>query len=173
MGGIRQGSSVHMSREITVLSGAERGEIFEVINAAAGMYEGVIPPEADTDPYMPMSELEAEMDEMQFYGAVRDRIVGVIGVQERSGVSLIRHLYVRPDAQREGIGTELLETGIERADSETVLVGTWGAAEWAIEFYAEHGFENLGTDTDLLSTYWDIPDHQREASVVLRYRERR
>lgn len=158
-----------MSRETRVLSEADKRDVFEVINAAARMYDGVIPEASDTDPYMPTGELEEEMDQMQFYGAICDRLVGVIGVQERSDVSLIRHLYVRPDSQREGVGTDLLETGIGRAASETVLVGTWKAAEWAIEFYEKNGFEFLGTDTDLLSTYWEIPAHQMEASVVLRY----
>lgn len=162
-----------MNRELTVLSTADREDIFEVINSAAALYEGVIPEESDTDPYMPMDELKAEMDEMEFYGAVRDRLEGVIGVQDLSDVSLIRHLYVRPDSQREGIGTELLEMGLERADSKTVLVGTWKAAEWAIEFYEQNGFENLGTAIDLLSTYWEIPEHQKEASVVLKYENRR
>lgn len=129
----------------------------------------MIPEESDADPYMSMDELEREMDEMRFYGVFRGRLVGVIGVQERSDVSLVRHLYVRPGSQREGIGTELLRTGIDRTESETVLVGAWAAAEWAIEFYERNGFENLGTDTDLLSTYWDVPDHQEKASVVLRY----
>lgn len=158
-----------MTDEITALTGADGGDIFEVINEAAVRYSGVIPEESDTDPYMPLSELEAEMDEMQFYGLSRDRLVGVIGIQERDGVSLIRHLYVRPEAQREGVGTRLLEAGLDRTESETVLVGTWKAAEWAIDFYEKNGFENLGTDAELLSTYWDIPDHQLEASVVLRY----
>lgn len=158
-----------MSHEIRELSKEDREEIFEVINAAAEMYEGVIPEEHNTAPYMPREELDEEMDEMQFFGAIRDRIIGVIGVQERSDVSLIRHLYVRPSVQHEGIGTDLLETGIERADSETVLVGTWKAADWALDFYDENGFENLGTDVDLLSTYWEIPDNQRGASVVLQY----
>lgn len=162
-----------MNPDFTDLSEADREDISEVINSAAEVYEGIIPEESDTDPYMPMDELAAEMDEMEFYGVVRDRLEGVIGVQERSDVSLIRHLYVRPDSQREGLGTELIETGLERADSGTVLVGTWKAAEWAIEFYEQIGFTNLGTDIDLLSTYWEIPEHQKEASVVLKHENRR
>ena len=158
-----------MRLEITELSEADREDVYAVINAAAKRYRGTIPAEADTDPYMPMSELEEAMAEMQFFGAARDRLVGVIGVQERSDVSLIRHLYVRPHSQRDGVGTRLLETGLERTDAETVLVGTWNAAGWAIEFYEQNGFENLGTRIDLLSTYWEVPDHQMEASVVLRY----
>lgn len=155
--------------EIRALSAADRPAIFEVINTAAERYAGAIPEESDTDPYMPMAELSAEMAEMEFYGAGHDPLAGVIGLQERADVSLVRHLYVRPDAQRQGIGTALLEAGIERAESGTVLVGTWAAAEWAVEFYEANGFERLGADRDLLSTYWDVPAHQAAASVVLRH----
>lgn len=158
-----------MSREIVALSEDERDEVFEVINAAAQRYEGVNPARSDIDPYISLGELYGELDEMQFYGAVRDRLEGVIGLQEQPDVSLIRRLYVRPSVHREGIGTDLLETGIERAASETVLVGTWEEAEWALEFYEDNGFGNLGAHLDLLSTYWEIPDQRREASVVLRY----
>lgn len=158
-----------MGGDITILTRADRSAIFEVINAAAERYRGVIPEESDTNPYMSRDELDEAFDEMRFLGMKSDRLDGVIGVQEREGVTLIRHLYVRPAAQRKGIGTALLNAGIERADSATVLVGTWKAADWAIEFYEQNGFENLGTDIDLLSQYWSVPDHQMASSVVLRY----
>lgn len=158
-----------MTQELRELGGAETAEIFEVINAAAERYRGVIPAESDTDPYMPMAEVEAEMEEMRCYGWYADRLAGVVGIQERADVSLIRHLYVHPAFQRQGIGTRLLEEALERSASETVLVGTWKAAEWAVAFYERRGFENLGTDVELLSEYWEIPAYQREASVVLRY----
>jgi hypothetical protein len=50
-----------------------------------------------------------------------------------------------------------------------MLVGTWGAAEWAIGFYRSHGFEQVSPERKaaLLKTYWTIPDRQIETSVVL------
>lgn len=158
-----------MAADIRTLTEGDRSAIFDVINVAAEKYRGVIPAESDTDPYMPMAELTEEMAEMQFYGIGEDPLVGVIGVQELDDVSLIRHLYVRPADQRQGLGTTLLETAIDRADSGTILVGTWKAADWAIDFYRKNGFTNLGTDIDLLSRYWAVPEHQMAASVVLRY----
>lgn len=158
-----------MTHEVRRLGAGEAPAIHSVINAAAERYRGVIPEAADTTPYMAMAELESELDEMAFYGVERDGLAGVIGVQEKDDVTLIRHLYVRPADQRQGLGTQLLKAAIERAASDTVLVGTWAAADWAVAFYEARGFENLGTDEDRLSTYWDIPAHQLEASVVLRY----
>jgi GNAT superfamily N-acetyltransferase len=164
-----------MSRErdrtLLTLSAADREGLLDVVNTAAERYAGIVPPESDTDPYMSASEVERAMAGMEFLGAVEEgTTVGVVGVQERADVSLIRHLYVRPEVQRTGVGTTLLEAAIDRADAATVLVGTWRAAEWAIAFYEANGFEYLGHDRDLLTTYWEIPDHQADASVVLRYR---
>ena len=50
-----------------------------------------------------------------------------------------------------------------------MLVGTWAAAEWAIRFYAAHGFERVTPEqkTALLREYWSIPERQVETSVVL------
>ena len=50
-----------------------------------------------------------------------------------------------------------------------MLVGTWAAAEWAVRFYRRHGFEQVspGLRTELLRTYWSIPERQVETSVVL------
>lgn len=158
-----------MAVDIRKLTAADRSAIHDVINAAAEKYRGVIPEESDTDPYMPMAELMDAMNGMEFFGAGEDSLVGVIGVQERDDVSLIRHLYVRPADQRQGIGTALLETAIDRADSGTILVGTWKTADWAIAFYRRNGFANLGTEIDLLSRYWAVPEHQMAASVVIRY----
>ena len=159
-----------MPYPVSRLAEDDREAIFAVINEAAAAYRGVIPAESDTDPYLPMAELEAEMAEMRFFG-VRDddRLVGVIGVQDVDDVTLIRHLYVRPEVQRQGIGTSLLLDALDRAASETVLVGTWKAAEWAVDFYERHEFTNLGTDIELLQRYWDVPAQQMAASVVLRF----
>jgi hypothetical protein len=48
-------------------------------------------------------------------------------------------------------------------------VGTWAAAEWAIEFYRRHEFEMVPPDQVriLLRRYWSVPERQIQASVVL------
>jgi hypothetical protein len=50
-----------------------------------------------------------------------------------------------------------------------MLVGTWAAAEWAIDFYRRHGFEQVSPEqkNELLRIYWTVPDRQIETSVVL------
>jgi N-acetylglutamate synthase-like GNAT family acetyltransferase len=95
-------------------------------------------------------------------------LAGVMGVQPVRDVVLIRHAYVVPARQREGIGAALLEHLVRTTDRR-VLVGTWAAAKWAIGFYRRNGFALVGPErtAELLRAYWSIPERQIETSVVL------
>lgn len=144
-----------------------------IINEAAKAYQGVIPYDCWHEPYMPKSELLAEIAAgVRFWGCEGDSgaLVGVMGLQRVKDVRLIRHAYVLRTHQSRGIGGTLLTTLI-RPVSEPLLVGTWAAAEWAIRFYQRHGFRLVAANEKdrLLSTYWNISQRQRETSVVLRY----
>jgi len=50
-----------------------------------------------------------------------------------------------------------------------ILIGTWAAASWAIEFYQRNGFTLVSSDEKdrLLRMYWSIPARQIATSVVL------
>jgi GNAT superfamily N-acetyltransferase len=148
----------------------ERPAILSIVNAAAEAYRGVIPADRWHEPYMPREELDAEIAAgVAFWGDERaGELVGVMGIQPVGDVHLIRHAYVRPTAQGTGVGRALLEHLVERAD-ETLLVGTWAAATWAIRFYERNGFNLVSTarKNELLREYWDIPERQVETSVVL------
>jgi GNAT superfamily N-acetyltransferase len=148
----------------------ERDEILEIVNAAAEAYRGVIPADRWREPYMDAPELDAEIaGGVAFWGCESGgRLAGVMGIQTAGEVDLIRHAYVRPAHQGEGIGRRLLEHLAARAD-RPMLVGTWAAAEWAIRFYRRNGFEPVTPEQKdrLLTTYWRIPRRQVETSVVL------
>jgi N-acetylglutamate synthase-like GNAT family acetyltransferase len=145
-------------------------EILEVINDAARAYRGVIPSDRYTDPYMPPDELRHEIGHgVQFWGFEHDgRLLGVMGLQDVEDVTLIRHAYVRTTRRRRGIGGRLLSDLRSKA-TRPLLVGTWAAAEWAIEFYRRHGFEMVPRDQVplLLRRYWSVPERQIATSVVL------
>lgn len=149
----------------------ERGEILAIVNSAAEAYRGVIPADRWHEPYMGSSELDGEIAAgVRFWGYTDEhRLLGVMGVQAVDDVELIRHAYVRPDSQRRGIGAKLLEH-LRRESTRPMLVGTWAAAGWAIDFYRRHGFELLPPErgTALPERYWTIPERQIELSVVLR-----
>jgi N-acetylglutamate synthase-like GNAT family acetyltransferase len=144
--------------------------ILEVINDAAQAYKGVIPGDRYKDPYMPAEELTHEIEHgVRFWGLEQDRrLLGVMGLQDVEDVTLIRHAYVRTTHRRRGIGGQLLQDLRSRA-TRPLLVGTWTAAHWAIEFYRQHGFEPVPQDQVplLLRRYWSVPERQIETSVVL------
>jgi len=151
-------------------SDGEREAIFAIVNAAAEAYRWVIPPDRWHEPYMPMSQLEGEIEHgVEFWGYEEDgELLGIMGIQRLGEVDLIRHAYVLPASQGEGVGGALLEHLMEKAE-RPVLVGTWAAAEWAIGFYRRHGFQQVtpAQKDRLLKAYWNIPDRQIETSVVL------
>ena len=80
----------------------------------------------------------------------------------------MRHAYVAPGAQRKGVGRRLLRH-VQGLARKPVLVGTWAAASWAIEFYRRNGFRLVAQEEKdaLLRKYWSIPARQIETSVVL------
>jgi len=142
--------------------------IYSIINKAAKAYEGVIPADCYHQPYMPVEELEREMKRMTFFGwEANGKLVGVIGFEPIKDVTLIRHAYVLPQWQRQGIGSKLLGHLKRLVTTPRLLVGTWADAHRAIGFYKKHGFSLLPDKDELLKTYWDIPQRQIETSVVL------
>lgn len=149
---------------------ADTTDILAIINAAAEAYRGVIPADCWHEPYMPAEELASELvDGITFSGYKKqDRLVGVMGVQRRHNVDLIRHAYVLPEWQGHGIGSRLIRYLCCDAE-RPILIGTWAAADWAIRFYERRKFARVGDDdiARLLRTYWNVPDRQIATSVVL------
>ena len=145
-------------------------EIFNIINDAAIAYKGVIPPDRWNEPYMTKEELKGQIEDgVKFSCYVHhDEIVGVMGVQDKTDVTLIRHAYVRTKQRNKGFGTLLLRELISDS-TKPILIGTWKAADWAINFYEKHGFCLVDEEekNHLLKKYWTIPNRQVETSVVL------
>jgi GNAT superfamily N-acetyltransferase len=146
-------------------------KVLAIINEAAVVYKGKIPEDCWKDPYMSTQELREEFKSgVQFYGFFeKGVIVAVMGIQPVREVTLIRHAYTISSQQRQGIGEILLKQLLRLARTKRVLVGTWESAPWAINFYQKHGFNFLSRKetNSLLREYWNIPERQVEASVVL------
>jgi N-acetylglutamate synthase-like GNAT family acetyltransferase len=145
-------------------------EVLEIINDAAIAYKGIIPPDRWHEPYMQKEELQAQIDDGVTFSCCVDgnKIVGVMGIQDKRDVDLIRHAYVRTDQRNSGIGSRLLLELIN-GSKKPILIGTWKAANWAVRFYEKHGFSLVNEEDKnrLLKKYWTIPDRQVETSVVL------
>ena len=148
----------------------EREAIFAIVNAAAEAYRDVIPADRWHEPYMPHEELDAEIAAGVAFWGYEDggKLVGIMGIQDVGDLDLIRHAYVLPARQGRGVGAALLER-LAGGARRRMLVGTWAAAAWAIRFYERHGFSTVSPElkTELLRTYWTIPERQVETSVVL------
>lgn len=145
-------------------------QIHEVINDAAIAYKGTIPSDRWHDPYMSKEELAAQIAEGVSFSCYVENgnVVGVMGIQDKAEVNLIRHAYVRTNQRQNGIGSRLLQD-LVNTSGKPILIGTWKAAVWAIKFYEKHGFKLVSAeDKDvLLKKYWNIPQRQMETSVVL------
>ena len=141
-----------------------------IINDAARAYRGVIPADRWHEPYMPADELSKEIASgVVFWVAEQEgRLAGLMGIQDKGDVALVRHAYVASDMQKSGVGTTLLRH-VQSLSDKPILIGTWAAAAWAIEFYRRNGFTVVSTRQKdrLLRKYWSIPARQVETSVVL------
>ena len=98
-------------------------------------------------PWLPRLHTEAE-DRRYFAGVIRECEVLVV---RREGQPIafialkddtVEHLYVRPEAQRAGIGSALLEAAKARSPSGLRL-WTFQRNQGARAFYARHGFAEL------------------------------
>jgi len=141
-----------------------------IVNDAAQAYRGVIPADRWREPYMPLDELRHEIaGGVEFWVAEDEgRLLGVMGIQDKGDVALVRHAYIATHLQRSGVGTTLLRH-VQGLTGKPLLLGTWADASWAIAFYRRNGFTVVSpADKDrLLRTYWSIPARQVETSVVL------
>jgi GNAT superfamily N-acetyltransferase len=153
--------------------------IWAIVNDGAQAYNGIIPADCWTEPYMSRKDLKHEIDEgVVFRGYDEDgSLLGVMGIQAVRDVTLIRHAYVRTGSQRHGVGASLL-AHLQGLATTPVLIGTWADAVWAIRFYEKFGFQVVDPQEKdrLLKCYWAVPERQIETSVVLadpRWRELR
>jgi N-acetylglutamate synthase-like GNAT family acetyltransferase len=144
--------------------------VHEIINDGASAYKNVIPADRWREPYMSAEELQAQIDDgVKFWCYLDDgNMIGVMGIQDKVDVTLIRHAYVRTAARNKGIGGKLLQH-LSTLVSTPILIGTWADATWAISFYKKHGFRlvSFNEKEQLLRKYWNIPLRQVDTSVVL------
>jgi GNAT superfamily N-acetyltransferase len=155
---------------IRVCTKADLVAMRRIINDSARAYLGIIPADRWKEPYMDMDELCSEIrDGVVFYGYEEGHaLLGVMGLQDKGKLCLIRHAYVATSSRRKGIGARLLDH-LRGLTAKPLLMGTWEDARWAVTFYQKHGFRLLERDEKnrMLRAYWSIPERQVETSVVL------
>ena len=134
----------NLSRAKYKSSGKDFDTICEIINDASIAYKDIIPTDRWKEPYMSKEELKIQINEgVEFWKYEEDNeIKGVMGIQFKNDVTLIRHAYVRTAARQKGIGGKRLKHLITVTETP-VLIGTWEDASRAISFYEKHGFRQL------------------------------
>jgi GNAT superfamily N-acetyltransferase len=150
---------------------SDTSKILHVINDASLKYRGIIPSDCWHEPYMSEQELIDEFsDGVRMFGYHKDnKLIGVIGFQEKKDITLIRHAYTLTSYQSKGVGSTLLEYLLKKNQNSRLLIGTWRKATWAIRFYKKFGFILHAEEqsTLLLKKFWKIPLKQIKNSVVL------
>lgn len=144
--------------------------MIEIINDAAQAYKGIIPDDCWNEPYITSEELICEIENGVVFWCLEqdEQLLGVMGIQDKGELTLIRHAYIRTQAQKLGIGTRLLQH-MENTTEKPIFIGTWAAAAWAISFYEKNGYTLVSEEEKnrLLMKYWSVPERQKETSVVL------
>src|SRR2546430_13110275 len=89
---------------------------------------------------MPADERAGETAAGVTFGVAEQagRVAGLMGIQDKGDVALVRHAYVAPTTQRSGVGTKLLRH-VESLIDKPVLIGTWAAASWAVRVFLREG----------------------------------
>jgi GNAT superfamily N-acetyltransferase len=118
-------------------------------------------------PWLPTLHSEAE-DRRYFAERVFGECEVIVVRQERSVVAflalkddMVEHLYVRPDAQRAGIGSALLEEA-KRGRPNGLRLWVFQRNHAARAFYARHGFVEVSS-TD------GADNEEREPDVLLEW----
>jgi RimJ/RimL family protein N-acetyltransferase len=146
----------------------DRQEALDVINTAARWYQDFLPPEEFHDPEMTAAQWDAEAQRMNWYGAfLAERLVGVMGLEYVGDAALLRHAYILPAYQRQGIGSRLREHveahihGVRR-----IVVGTYAGNYKARGALEQAGYQLSGDSVAVLRAYYAIPEDRLQSSVT-------
>jgi GNAT superfamily N-acetyltransferase len=157
-----------MNPIIRPLAHADRDAALAVINTAARWYREFLPPAEIHDPEMTAEQWTAEAQRMTWYGAfVGDSLAGVIGLEYVRDVALIRHGYILPEYQRQGVGNRLREhlEGEVRGASR-LIIGTYRGNYKARRHLEKAGYTPSPDPAAVLRTYYDIPEDRLQSSVT-------
>lgn len=147
---------------------ADREAALAVINTAARWYQEFLPAEECREPEMTPAQWEAEAQRLTWYGAfVAGTLVGVMGLEYVRDVALLRHAYVLPAYQRQGIGSRLREhlerqiRGVRR-----IVVGTYVGNYKARQALEKAGYRLAADSPAVLRAYYTIPEDRLQSSVA-------
>lgn len=154
--------------KVRALAASEGRAAISVINTAAEWYAEFLPPSEVHEPEMNLEGWAAEARRMTWYGAFDGvDLVGVMGLEYAGDAALLRHAYVLPDRQRQGIAAMLvdhLEREIDGVD--TIIVGTYAANYKARTAFTKAGYRMSPDSEAVLRHYYDITEDRLQSSVT-------
>lgn len=157
-----------MNPFVRVLTPADRDSMLHVINTAARWYREFLPDEQLHEPEMTATNWDSESERMIWYGAFDDEwLVGVCALEYTKDVALLRHAYILPGDQRQGIGSLLtreLEVVIKGVDR--IIVGTYRENYKARGALEKLGYRECANSVDVLRAYYTIPEDRLRSSVA-------
>jgi GNAT superfamily N-acetyltransferase len=157
-----------MNSIIRPLRPADQDAALAVINTAARWYQEFLPPGEVHDPEMTAEQWTAEAAQMTWYGSfVGNVLVGVIGIEYVRDVALIRHGYILPEYQRQGIGNRLRKhlEGEARGVSR-IIIGTYRGNYKARRHLEKAGYTRSPDPEAVLRAYYNIPEDRLQSSLT-------
>lgn len=154
--------------DLRTLEPTDREQAVAVINTAAEWYREILPPEESAGPEITADDWDAEAIRMTWYGAFADEgLVGVMGAEYVSDVALLRHAYVLPRWQRQGVGSLLRQYAESRISGvDRIIVGTYEANHKARGALEQADYRLSDDSEAVLRTYYDIPEDRLRSSVT-------
>ena len=153
---------------IRTLTARDGDAAVSVINTAAEWYREFLGTDEIHEPEMTLDEWRAEARRMTWYGAFEgDDLVAVMGQEYVSDVALVRHAYVLPDRQRQGVAS-LLHDHLERQihGVDRIIVGTYAANHKARHAFERFGYQLSPDPEAVLRRYYRIPQDRLLSSVT-------
>jgi GNAT superfamily N-acetyltransferase len=161
--------SVDKARMMVRILGASDGRAaVTVINTAAEWYAEFLAPSEVYEPEMTLQGWAQETRRMTWYGAFDGvDLVGVMGLEYAGAAALLRHAYVLPDHQRQGIAAMLLNRLEREVDGvDTIIVGTYSANYKARAAFEKAGYQASPDPEAVLRRYYEIPEDRLQSSVT-------
>ena len=153
---------------VRALRASEGTAATAVINTAAAWYAEFLPPSELHVPEMTLAAWAEEARRMTWYGAFDGvDLVGVMGLEYAGDAALLRHAYVLPYRQRQGIAAMLVNHLEREIDGvETIIVGTYAANYKARASFEKAGYQLSPDSEAVLRHYYDIPEDRLQSSVT-------
>jgi GNAT superfamily N-acetyltransferase len=153
---------------IRPLEAEDREAALAVINEAARWYRDFLAPGEYHEPEMTPEVWNSEARRMTWYGAwLAQKLVGVMALEYVRDVALLRHAYVLPECERQGVGSRLIEhlegevRGVRR-----IVVGTYRGNYKARGALEKAGYHPSPDPVAVLRAYYAIPEDRLLASLT-------